>query len=168
MVSGVVQGSNLTPLGFADAPECGIPSRISLARLNLITSAVPIALTLLAAATIVILGIFILTAEFSDSRAALHARDDIKAAVSQALAAPSTNMVPAGLTTTESAAHALQLDRLQEHAGVKQSMLKALGNVMPRHLLDTRLNPSGELRDSAALRLEQLAKWQLAISFAAR
>ncbi len=41
-----------------------------------------------------------------------------------------------------------------EHAGVKQSMLKALGNVMPRHLLDTRLNPSGELRDSAALRLE--------------
>ncbi len=42
-----------------------------------------------------------------------------------------------------------------EHAGVKQSMLKALGNVMPRHLLDTRLNPSGELRDSAALRLEE-------------
>ena len=30
-------------------------------------------------------------------------------------------------------------------------MLKALGNVMPRHLLDTRLNPSGELRDSVAL-----------------
>ena len=44
-----------------------------------------------------------------------------------------------------------------EHAGVKQSMLKALGNVMPRHLLDTRLNPSGELRDSAALRLEESA-----------
>ncbi len=42
-----------------------------------------------------------------------------------------------------------------EHAGLKQSMLKALGNVMPRHLLDTRLNPSGELRDSAALRLEE-------------
>ena len=41
-----------------------------------------------------------------------------------------------------------------EHAGVKQSMLKALGNVMPRHLLDTRLNPSGELRDSVALRLD--------------
>jgi tRNA 2-thiocytidine biosynthesis protein TtcA len=48
----------------------------------------------------------------------------------------------------------LILDLEQEHAGVKQSMLKALGNVMPRHLLDTRLNPSGELRDSAALRLE--------------
>src|SRR5919198_1437646 len=42
----------------------------------------------------------------------------------------------------------LILDLEQEHAGVKQSMLKALGNVMPRHLLDTRLNPSGELRDS--------------------
>jgi hypothetical protein len=26
---------------------------------------------------------------------------------------------------------------------------------MPRHLLDRRLNPSGELRDSAAARLEQ-------------
>jgi hypothetical protein len=26
---------------------------------------------------------------------------------------------------------------------------------MPRHLLDTRLNPSGELRDSVALRLEE-------------
>jgi tRNA 2-thiocytidine biosynthesis protein TtcA len=44
-----------------------------------------------------------------------------------------------------------------EHPGVKQSMLKALGNVMPRHLLDLRLNPSGELRDSAAARLEETA-----------
>ena len=44
-----------------------------------------------------------------------------------------------------------------EHPGVKNSMLKALGNVMPRHLLDTRLNPSGELRDSVALRLEDEA-----------
>ena len=51
----------------------------------------------------------------------------------------------------------LILDLEQEHAGVKQSMLKALGNVMPRHLLDTRLNPSGELRDSAALRLADQA-----------
>src|SRR6476620_9234645 len=33
-----------------------------------------------------------------------------------------------------------------EHSGVKQSMLKALANVAPRHLLDTRLNPPGELR----------------------
>ena len=42
-----------------------------------------------------------------------------------------------------------------EHSGVKNSMLKAMTNVMPRHLLDTRLNPSGELRDSVALRLEE-------------
>lgn len=42
-----------------------------------------------------------------------------------------------------------------EHPGVKQSMLKALTNVKPRHLLDRRLNPSGELRDSVALRLEE-------------
>ncbi len=48
----------------------------------------------------------------------------------------------------------LILDLEQEHAGVKQSMLKSLSNVMPRPLLDTRLNPSGELRDSVALRLE--------------
>src|SRR5437762_6596192 len=47
----------------------------------------------------------------------------------------------------------LLMDLEIEHPGVEQSMLKALGNVMPRHLLDTRLNPSGELRDSAALRL---------------
>ena len=37
----------------------------------------------------------------------------------------------------------MELER--EHPGVKQSMLKALGNVAPRHLLDTRLNPPGEL-----------------------
>jgi hypothetical protein len=49
------------------------------------------------------------------------------------------------------------MDLEVEHPGVKQSMLKALGNVMPRHLLDTRLNPSGELRDSVALRLEEEA-----------
>jgi tRNA 2-thiocytidine biosynthesis protein TtcA len=49
----------------------------------------------------------------------------------------------------------LIMDLEVEHPGVKQSMLKALGNVMPRHLLDTRLNPSGELRDSVALRLDE-------------
>ena len=48
----------------------------------------------------------------------------------------------------------LIMDLEVEHPGVKQSMLKALGNVMPRHLLDMRLNPSGELRDSVAARLE--------------
>ena len=32
-----------------------------------------------------------------------------------------------------------------EHPGVRQSMLKALSNVAPRHLLDTRLNPPAEL-----------------------
>ena len=48
----------------------------------------------------------------------------------------------------------LILDIEQEHPDVKQSMLKALGNVMPRHLLDLRLNPSGELRDSAAVRVQ--------------
>jgi tRNA 2-thiocytidine biosynthesis protein TtcA len=47
-----------------------------------------------------------------------------------------------------------------EHPGVKHSMLKALGNVKPRHLLDTRLNPSGELRDSVAARLEDAAAAQ--------
>jgi tRNA 2-thiocytidine biosynthesis protein TtcA len=39
----------------------------------------------------------------------------------------------------------IELER--EHPGVKQSMLKALGNVAPRHLLDTRLNPIDTLRN---------------------
>jgi tRNA 2-thiocytidine biosynthesis protein TtcA len=52
----------------------------------------------------------------------------------------------------------LIFDLEREHAGVKASMIKALGNVMPRHLLDARLNPSGELRDSVALRLEDEAR----------
>ena len=51
----------------------------------------------------------------------------------------------------------LIMDLEVEHPGVKQSMLKALRNVMPRFLLDTRINPSGELRDSAALRLDEAA-----------
>ena len=37
-----------------------------------------------------------------------------------------------------------------EHPSVKQSMLKALANVAPRHLLDTRLNPPAELRRTIA------------------
>src|SRR6195256_4746016 len=40
----------------------------------------------------------------------------------------------------------LLMDLELEHPGIKQSMLKALGNVAPRHLLDMRLNPPAELR----------------------
>jgi tRNA(Ile)-lysidine synthase TilS/MesJ len=39
----------------------------------------------------------------------------------------------------------LIFDLEREHAGVKASMLRALGNVAARHLLDTRLNPLPEL-----------------------
>ena len=44
----------------------------------------------------------------------------------------------------------LLIDLDREHPGLKQSMLKALGNVAPRHLLDTRLNPPAALRAAAA------------------
>ena len=37
-----------------------------------------------------------------------------------------------------------------EHPEVKSSMIKALANVAPRHLLDRRLNPLPELREAAA------------------
>ena len=47
----------------------------------------------------------------------------------------------------------LLLDFEQEHPVVKNSMLKALGNVAQRHLLDTRLNPVDEFCVRAAVRL---------------
>src|SRR3954468_11901590 len=46
----------------------------------------------------------------------------------------------------------LIFDLEQEHPGVKSSMIKALQNVAPRHLLDTRLNPPAELRAGADLK----------------
>lgn len=48
----------------------------------------------------------------------------------------------------------MELER--EHPNVKSSMLKALTNVMPRHLLDVRLNPPRELTDRVATALDGL------------
>ncbi len=36
-----------------------------------------------------------------------------------------------------------------EHPEIKNSMIRALANVAPRHLLDRRLNPLPELREAA-------------------
>jgi tRNA 2-thiocytidine biosynthesis protein TtcA len=43
----------------------------------------------------------------------------------------------------------LLMELESEHPGIKTSMLKALSNVAPRHLLDTRLNPPADLRATA-------------------
>jgi tRNA 2-thiocytidine biosynthesis protein TtcA len=48
----------------------------------------------------------------------------------------------------------MELER--EHPNVKGSMIKALANVMPRHLLDRRLNPPAELRQAAGDALVEL------------
>ena len=45
------------------------------------------------------------------------------------------------------------LDLVREHPWLKNSMMKALGNVAPRHLLDTRLNSLPELRADALARV---------------
>ena len=58
----------------------------------------------------------------------------------------------------------LLMDLEAEHAGIKQSMLKALSNVAPRHLLDTRLNPPEQLRrlvDPGVLQEREEARLQL-------
>ena len=52
----------------------------------------------------------------------------------------------------------LLMDLEVEHPGVKQSMIKALGNVGPRHLLDTRLNPPADLRARAGSAPEKTAE----------
>lgn len=44
----------------------------------------------------------------------------------------------------------LLIDLEREHPGVKSSMLKAMKNVAPRHLLDLRLNPIAESSDVLA------------------
>jgi tRNA 2-thiocytidine biosynthesis protein TtcA len=50
----------------------------------------------------------------------------------------------------------MELER--EHPNVKASMLKALGNVMPRHLLDRRLNPAREVAAEVGRELDLLGE----------
>ena len=50
----------------------------------------------------------------------------------------------------------LLLDLEREHPGGKYSMLKALGNVVDRYLLDRRLNPPPELQPDVVARLREM------------
>jgi len=50
----------------------------------------------------------------------------------------------------------LLLDLEREHPGGKYSMLKALGNVVGRYLLDRRLNPLPELQPDVVARLREM------------
>jgi tRNA 2-thiocytidine biosynthesis protein TtcA len=50
----------------------------------------------------------------------------------------------------------------REHPGVKNSVLRALANVAPRHLLDTRLNPPAELH-AVARGADERALLQIAL-----
>ena len=52
----------------------------------------------------------------------------------------------------------LIMDLEREHPHVKHSMLKALTNVMPRHLLDRRLTGEAPAGDSAETPLPQLVQ----------
>src|SRR6478735_7699509 len=52
----------------------------------------------------------------------------------------------------------LLMDLEVENPGVKNSMLKALANVAPRHLLDTRLNPPADLRATVPVEALQAAE----------
>ena len=51
----------------------------------------------------------------------------------------------------------LIMDLEREHPNVKASMLKAIGNVMPRHLLDLRINPVPDLAAAAPCEADTLA-----------
>src|SRR4029079_11977883 len=48
----------------------------------------------------------------------------------------------------------MELER--EHPNVKSSMLKAIANVMPRHLLDLRLDPPRDLAAKVSAALDPL------------
>jgi tRNA 2-thiocytidine biosynthesis protein TtcA len=50
----------------------------------------------------------------------------------------------------------LLMDLERENVGVKNSMLKALTNVSPRHLLDTRLNPAADIFEEQSPQLLQI------------
>jgi tRNA(Ile)-lysidine synthase TilS/MesJ len=58
----------------------------------------------------------------------------------------------------------MQLER--EHPGVKASLLKALGNVMPRHLLDRRFNPPQDCLLTTSTAAAQAESARLSASFA--
>ena len=95
-------------------------------------------------------------------RPLVYVGEDEARALLQGMRAADHRLLLSGVRRSRPAAsaHEAAADGARARApGVKNSMLKALANVAPRHLLDTRLNPPAALRRTAARTVDATASW---------